>query len=85
MESTTLDSVTARQRFKELLDLVEAGQEIIITRHGQELAKLVPARYSHSKAVKEALRAWREARRGVRLHGDGSDLTLRELIDAGRR
>lgn len=85
MESTTLDCVTARQRFKELLDLVEAGQEIIITRHGQELAKLVPATYSMRKAVKKALHSWREARRGVRLHGDGSDLSLRELIDTGRR
>ena len=85
METTTLDSVTARQRFKELLDLVEAGQEIIITRHGQELAKLVPATYPISREVKEALHAWREARQGVRLHGDGSDLTVRELIDAGRR
>ena len=85
MESTTLDSATAQRRFAELLDLVEAGQEIIITRYGQELAKLVPATYWGKLAVKESLHAWREARRGVRLHGDGSDLTLRTLIEAGRR
>jgi prevent-host-death family protein len=33
----------ARQRFSELLDRVEQGEEVVVTRHGNAIAKLVPA------------------------------------------
>ncbi|HYD98707.1 MAG TPA: type II toxin-antitoxin system prevent-host-death family antitoxin [Alphaproteobacteria bacterium] len=33
----------ANQQFSALLDEVEAGQEVLITRHGKPVAKLVPA------------------------------------------
>jgi prevent-host-death family protein len=33
----------AKNKFGHLLDLVEHGEEIIITRHGKEVARLVPA------------------------------------------
>lgn len=32
----------ARQRFRELLDRVEQGEEVIVTRHGEAVARLVP-------------------------------------------
>jgi prevent-host-death family protein len=32
-----------------LLDLVEQREEVIITRHGKEVARLVPVRPSHSR------------------------------------
>ncbi len=34
----------AKNRLGHLLDLVEAGEEVAITRHGREVARLVPAR-----------------------------------------
>jgi prevent-host-death family protein len=33
----------AKNKFGHLLDLVEHGEEVIITRHGKEVARLVPA------------------------------------------
>lgn len=34
----------ARSRFKAILDRVAEGQEVILLRHGQEVARLVPPR-----------------------------------------
>ena len=34
----------ARARFRELLDRVAAGEEVILTRRGKEVARLVPPR-----------------------------------------
>ena len=39
----------AKNRLGHLLDLVEAGEEVTITRHGKEVARLVPARVAHSR------------------------------------
>ncbi len=41
----------AKQNFSRLLDAVEAGEEILITRHGKEIARLSPVKRS---AVSEA-------------------------------
>jgi prevent-host-death family protein len=34
----------AKNKLAQLLDLVEQGEEVMITRHGKEVARLVPAR-----------------------------------------
>jgi prevent-host-death family protein len=34
----------AKNRLGHLLDLVEHGEEVVITRHGKQVARLVPAR-----------------------------------------
>ncbi len=34
----------AKNRLGQLLDLVERGEEVTITRHGKQVARLVPAR-----------------------------------------
>lgn len=34
----------AKNKLGHLLDLVEQGEEVMITRHGKEVARLVPAR-----------------------------------------
>ena len=34
----------AKNRLGQLLDLVEQGEVVVITRHGKEVARLVPAR-----------------------------------------
>jgi prevent-host-death family protein len=44
----------AKNKLSQLLDLVEQGEEVTITRHGKEVARLVPARPTHSR---EAARA----------------------------
>jgi len=34
----------AKNKLSELLDLAERGEEVVITRHGKEVARLVPPR-----------------------------------------
>ena len=71
----------------ELLDLVEQGEEVVITRGGRVVARLVgearpvpaePGQAPVSPAVAEA----RRLRAGVTL---GPGVTLRDLIYDGRR
>jgi prevent-host-death family protein len=72
----------AKNRLGQLLDLVEQGEEVIITRHGKAVARLVPPKSGFSRAqAREAAELIREMSRGVRLEG----LRLKELIDEGRR
>jgi prevent-host-death family protein len=50
----------AKNKLGQLLDLVEQGEEITITRHGKEVARLVPARPVRSRdQAREALRRMR--------------------------
>ncbi len=44
----------AKNRFGHLLDLVEKGEDVLITRHGKEVARMVPA---HDKSKAEQSRA----------------------------
>jgi len=44
----------AKNKLSHLLDLVEQGEEITITRHGKDVARIVPAR---SKSGREGARA----------------------------
>jgi prevent-host-death family protein len=39
-----VDAFEANNKFRQLLDLVQRSGEIIITRHGKEVARLVPPR-----------------------------------------
>ena len=78
----------AKTRLSELLDEVEAGGEVLITRGGTAVARLVAAEPapaaqrqtpSQRRRVTSALKHLAELRRGVTL-----DAPLREAIDAGR-
>jgi prevent-host-death family protein len=72
----------ARNKLSDVLDLVEHGEEITITRHGKEVARLVPPRgVVNRAAARAAARGIREMSKGVTLGG----LTIMDLIDEGRR
>lgn len=75
-------SFEAKNKLAELLDAVEQGEEIMITRRGKPVAKLVrpDARGDTTKAVEAAKRVMR-IREGIAL---GKGVTIRELIDDGR-
>jgi prevent-host-death family protein len=44
----------AKNRLGQLLDLVEQGEEVMITRRGKEVARLVPARATLSRTEARA-------------------------------
>lgn len=78
----TVGSFEAKNKLSELLGLAEQGEEILITRHGREVAKLVPAHNVLDRnAAKKTAAAIREMREGVTL----GNLKIRDLIDEGRK
>lgn len=75
----------AKARFSELLGRAEAGEEITIKRHGAPVAKLVPVAPTLSR--EERHRRLVEFQEWRRKHGPilGPDLTIKDLINEGRR
>jgi prevent-host-death family protein len=70
----------AKTQLPRLLDEVEQGETITITRYGRPIARIVPLP-GQRRTVAETIQAIRESRKGNRLDG----LTIRELIEEGRR
>jgi prevent-host-death family protein len=72
----------AKQNFSELLAAVEAGEEVLITRHGREVARLMPPRHKPAvsrEQIERELAAIDELHRRIK-PGPG----WRELRDEGR-
>jgi len=69
----------AKTQLPRLLDEVERGESVTITRHGRPVARLVPLR-GRRRTVAETIAAIEEFRKGHTLGG----LTTKELIEEGR-
>jgi prevent-host-death family protein len=83
---TSIGAYDAKTRLSELLDRVERGEQIVITRHGKPVARLVPEGGYDKAAAHAAVARLRElgkqlASRGVNL----TDEEIRALRDEGRR
>ena len=71
----------AKNTLSALLDLVEAGEEVIITRHGKPVARLVPPLRAFSREeARAAAAAFRGMSEGATLGG----LSIKDLINEGR-
>jgi len=77
----TIGAYEAKTHLPRLLDEVAAGDEIIITKHGVPVAVLVPATTWSTRTVSETI----EALRAFRGRHPLGDISVRELIDEGRR
>jgi len=77
----TVGAFEAKTHLNELLRQVSRGETIRITLRGVPVAKLVPAGQEEQRDLKRTVRELREIRQGASLGG----LSLRELIDEGRR
>jgi prevent-host-death family protein len=71
----------AKTHLSRLLEEVEAGEQVLITRHGRGVARLVPVEPSAEQQRLEAVSRLRRFRVGKTL----GDISLQELRDAGRR
>jgi prevent-host-death family protein len=69
----------AKNNLSQLLDRVEAGETIAITRHGKQVALLTPVHHERPSA-RQAINRLRKVRKGSRLGG----LKVRDLRDEGR-
>ncbi len=74
-----------KQNFSAIVEAVEAGEEVRVTRHGKEVARIVPVPASRrvpttKRTAEHVLRELREFRAGVQ-PGPG----WKELRDEGRK
>ena len=85
VRATEFGTADAKARFSELLARAEAGETITIHRHGKPVAQLVPVK--PKKTLEEKLKAWDEWKAYRREHKItlGPDLTVKQLIEEGRR
>jgi prevent-host-death family protein len=77
-----IQSSIAKAQFAELLDQVERGETIVITRHGKPIARLVPDEEARRARVAEAIEGIKE------LQKTGPRATMDEIIawkNEGRR
>lgn len=78
----SIGAMEAEKTLGSLLDLVENGENVEITRNGRVIAKLMHVQPPGDRET--ALRAverMKELRKGLSLEG----LSIREMIDEGRR
>jgi prevent-host-death family protein len=72
----------AKNTLGNLLDRVEKGEEIVITRRGKPVARLGPIRSAHDvEKARAAVEAIKEMSKGVTLGG----LKIKDLINEGRK
>ena len=78
----TVAAFDAKNRFGSLLDMVEQGEEVTITRHGKPVARLVAptGKVDRTDAMK-AVEDIKRMSKGVTLGG----LSIKELIEDGRK
>ena len=72
----------AKTRLGQLLDQVEAGEEVVITRRGKAVARLVPPDLPiNRERSRRAAQTIRRMRKGITLGG----LSIKELVYEGRQ
>jgi len=74
-------AVEAKSRFGQLLDQVEHGEEVLITRRGRPVARLVAAAPSFDReTARRAVAGILETSKGLTLGG----LKIKDLVNEGR-
>lgn len=76
----TVGAFEAKTHFSQLLDKVEAGEQVVITRHGKIVARLIGDQDTANRR-RTAVEALRKLRKGSSLGG----LSRQELRDEGRK
>jgi len=76
----TIGAFEAKTRLSALLERVAAGEEVIITKHGKPVARLVGAERADRQDVEDVVERLKALRRGTTL----GSLSWKELRDQGR-
>jgi prevent-host-death family protein len=77
-----IQASAAKAQFAELLDEVERGETVVITRHGKPVARLVPDQAGRREEIRRALEGIKELRKR------GPRATIKEILawrDEGRK
>ena len=84
MSTVIIAASEAKAKFSELLDRVQHGETFSITLHGQETAKLVPAKSASLADIQAAIEEIKSARSVLNPPGKPK-LHLKDLVTEGRR
>lgn len=79
--NSVIGAFEAKTHFSELLERVERGERITITKHGREVAELVPTGSVDFAAARAAV----EGIRALSKKLPETDLSWKELRDEGRK
>lgn len=77
----TVGAFEAKTNLSALLDRAAAGEEVVITKHGKPVARLVAAQQADRARADHAVERLKALRKGTTLGG----VSWKELRDAGRR
>ena len=77
----TVGAFDAKTHLSSLLEQVAAGEEVVITRHGKPIARLIGAADIDRARVEEAVKELQRLRKSTSLGG----LSWKALRDEGRR
>ena len=80
---TTIPASEAKAKFSELLDRVQSGESFSITLHGEEAAKLVPAKRLSLEEVQRTIAAMKASRSVLNPPGQPK-LRVKDLVNEGR-
>jgi len=83
MVTTQIAASEAKAKFSELLDRVQSGESFSITLHGQEAAKLVPAKRPSREEIQDVIAQMKASRRMLNPPGK-EKLKIKDLINEGR-
>lgn len=76
----TVGAFEAKTHLGELLDRVERGESVTITRHGRPVAQLVPTPPPQKRDRADVIRDLLDFGKGRKLNG----MSIREMIEEGR-
>jgi prevent-host-death family protein len=71
----------ARSKLSELIERVQSGEEVVLTRHGEPVARLVPEKRRQKRSRAATVARIRALARKL----DIRDIDIRKLIEEGRR
>ena len=77
----TIGAFAAKTNLSNLLERVAEGEEVVITKHGKPIARLVGAGQIDRVRTEEVIKTLKQIRQGVTLGG----LSWKTLRDEGRR
>ncbi len=81
--TTLIPASEAKAKFSELLERVQSGESFSITLHGEERAKLIPAKRASLEEIQATIALMKSARSTLNPR-DTSRLRVKDLIDEGR-
>jgi len=77
----TVGAFEAKTHLSKLLEEVQQGEEVLITRHGRAVARMLPMQANQTEQRLRAIERLRNFRSGKRLQG----LSIQQLRDEGRQ